>query len=37
VYYTVEWPGHHFYSTGKGVLVDVGQVSVAELGHMCYE
>jgi len=35
--YTVEWPGHCVYSTGRGIVVDVGQVSVAQLGHVWYE
>lgn len=35
--YTVEWPGQYVYSTGRGVVVDVGQVSVAHLGHVWYE
>ena len=35
--YTVEWPGQYVYSMWRGVVVDVGQVSVAHLGHVWYE
>lgn len=35
--YTVEWPSHYVYSPGRGAVVDVGQVSVVQLGHVWYE
>jgi len=35
--YTVEWPGHYVYNIGRGIVVDVGQVSVAQPGHVWYD